>query len=92
MRDRHTAASTNSRLDGAGKLKDEVYRQMFRLEAQRPGAAKDLAVALLRAWIGTDSRTKTGVDKEWLRKICPLCIAMIEAGVTAGKLGEACSQ
>jgi hypothetical protein len=92
MRDRHTAASPNSRLDRTGKLKDEVYRQMFRLEAQRPGAAKDLAVALLRAWIESDSGTKAGVDKEWLRKICPLCIAMIETGMPAGELGEPCSQ
>jgi hypothetical protein len=92
MHERQIPTSSNSSLQRTGKLKDEVYRQMFRLEARRPGAAKDLAAALLRAWIETDRGTKTGVDKEWLRKICPLCITMIETGMPAGELGELCSQ
>ena len=36
-------------------LQDEVYRQMFRLEASRPGSALDLALALLRAWMAAES-------------------------------------
>jgi hypothetical protein len=35
----------------SGRIRDEVYRQMFRLEGQRPGAERDLAIALLRAWM-----------------------------------------
>jgi hypothetical protein len=49
MHNRQIAASPNSRPQKGEELKDEVYRQMFRLEAQRRGAARDLAVALLRA-------------------------------------------
>ena len=33
------------------RLKDEVYRQMFRLEESRPGAELGLSLALLRAWV-----------------------------------------
>ena len=32
------------------QLKDEVYRQMFRLEEGRSGSELGLALALLRAW------------------------------------------
>ncbi len=49
-------------------LKDEVYRQMFRLETNRPGADLGLALALLRAW---------------LKKVCPICLLMIESSVRA---------
>lgn len=41
-------------------LKDEIYRQMFRLEAGRAGAAIELAVALLRAWVAADSHLEGG--------------------------------
>ena len=40
----HTTRPTRSE-----PFKDEVYRQMFRLESSRPGAAMDLAIVLLRA-------------------------------------------
>jgi hypothetical protein len=92
MHDRRIAASPNSRPQKDEELKDEVYRQMFRLEAQRPGAARDLAVALLRAWMASDSGPKVGVDRQWLRKICPICLAMIEAAVPAGESGQPCVQ
>ena len=74
------------------RLKDEVYRQMFRLEAHRPGAEMDLAVALLRAWLASELEPDVGVDKPWLRKICPICLAMIEAGVHPGDTGQHCIQ
>lgn len=61
------------------QLKDEVYRQMFRLEENRPGADRALALALLRAWIATDSKPKDSEDRDWLRKVSPICLAMIEA-------------
>jgi len=64
-------------------MKDEVYRHMFRLEAHRPGAALDLAVALLRAFLAYDSGRKTGVDRQWLREIAPICLSMIEATAQA---------
>ena len=43
-----------------GDLKDEVYRQMFRLEESRPGAEMGLALALLRAWLAAESNPESG--------------------------------
>jgi hypothetical protein len=60
-------------------LKDEVYRQMFRLEASRPGADMGLAIALLRAWIITASEPGSRSSREWLKKISPICLLMIES-------------
>jgi hypothetical protein len=60
------------------QFKDEVYRQMFRLEASRPGAEMDLALALLRAWQDADTKPEDIEERQWLRKICPICIEMIE--------------
>ncbi len=70
-------------------FKDEVYRQMFLLESSRPGAAIDLALALLRAWMAADSASVSGLSDspggsdvhQWLRKISPICIAMIESSL-----------
>jgi hypothetical protein len=64
-------------------LKDEVYRRMFRLEENRPGAALDLAATLLRAFMAYDSGRKTDVDRQWLSKIAPICLSMIEATAQA---------
>ena len=61
------------------RLKDEVYRQMYRLEASRPGAELALAIALLRAWIASDSEAEPPQSRAWLKKICPICLPMIEA-------------
>lgn len=74
------------------RLKDEVYRQMFRLESHRPGADIDLAVALLRACVASEAEPDLGVDKPWLKKICPICLAMIEAGVHPGLSQRNCIQ
>lgn len=65
------------------RLKDEVYRHMFRLEAHRPGAERDLAIALLRAWLATDFGPNVGVNAMWLREISPICLAMIESASPA---------
>jgi hypothetical protein len=46
----------NSRHNRSEHLKDEVYRQMFRLEARRPRAEMDLAIAL--------RQRKTVADKD----------------------------
>lgn len=60
-------------------MRDEVYRQMIRFEAQRPHAEIELALALLRAWLALDSYSLLKGDQhQWLRKISPMCIAMIE--------------
>jgi hypothetical protein len=63
------------------QLKDEVYRQMFRLEEGRPGVEIGLAVALLRAWIAADSKHEDGEDRDWLKKISPICLQMIETAL-----------
>ena len=74
------------------RLKDEVYRHMFRLEGNRPGADLDLAVALLRGWLDADSVRGRPAMREWLRKICPICLRMIEAKQQASSLGQQCVQ
>lgn len=60
------------------RLKDEVYRQMFRLEESRPGAELGLSLALLRAWVSTDTEPKGDEEWDWLKKISPICLQMIE--------------
>ena len=53
------------------QLKDEVYRQMFRLEEGRSGSELGLAFALLRAWIATDSKPESAGNREWLEWYLP---------------------
>jgi hypothetical protein len=74
-----TSRSRGSRRDRGDRLKDEVYRQMFRLEANRPGADLELAIALLRGWLAAYSETEDTKLREWLMKVCPICLLMIEA-------------
>jgi hypothetical protein len=62
------------------RLKDEVYRHMFRLEANRPGADLDLAIALLRGWLASYDGTQVPKLREWLMEVCPISLLMIEAG------------
>jgi hypothetical protein len=78
MHDSRIAVSPTYRRKPSDELKDEVYRQMFRLEAQRLGAERNLAVALLRAWMASDVERQSAKERAWLRKICPICLAMIE--------------
>ena len=66
-----------------GQLKDEVYRHMFRLEERRPGADMGLALALLRAWIAYDGKPNDDEERDWLRKISPICFQMIETATKA---------
>lgn len=73
-------------------FKDEVYRQMFRLEANRPEAAVGLAVALLRAWMAADGKPENGEERQWLRKICPICLEMIEEGLPPSDTSHPCVQ
>ncbi len=66
------------------RIKDEVYRQMFLLEECRPGAEMGLALALLRAWMSADSKPASDEQRDWLKKVSPICLEMIEAGLQAG--------
>jgi hypothetical protein len=86
-----TRSSTFSQNRGE-RLKDEVYRQMFRLEAGRPGAELDLTIALLRGWLASDSDSGVSKSREWLKKICPLCLLMIEARQQASNSDQPCIQ
>jgi hypothetical protein len=69
-------------------LQDEVYRQVFRLEAHRPGAELDLSVALLRAWQAAHGVAGSSANQDpewqWLKNICPICIQMIQAARQKG--------
>lgn len=62
------------------QLRDEVYRQMIRLEAGRPQADIQLALALLYAWMSLDAAHSKDEQFQWLRRICPVCIVMIGNG------------
>ena len=81
-----TRQSTTRRHRGE-RLKDEVYRQMFRLEASRPGADLALAVALLRGWLASSSEAGVPESSDWLKKICPICLRMIEATGPVSDIG-----
>ena len=63
------------------RIKDEVYRQMFRLEENRPGSEIGLALALLYAWQEGASKPESSEEKEWLKKISPICLQMIEVSL-----------
>jgi len=65
---------------------DEVYRQMFLLEERRPGSELGLALALLRAWIAAETLREDSEEWAWLKKICPVCLEMIEGEVGRGKV------
>ena len=79
MMKRRTNGEKSKRMN---RLMDEVYRQMLLLEGKRPGAEMGLALALLRAWVAADSRMDRGWN--WLRDICPVCLAMIEDSLNQG--------
>ena len=74
----------------SGRIRDEVYRQMFRLEAQRAGAEMDLAMALLRAWMALCSEPQCSKEKPWLKKISPICLQMIESALRADNAAVHC--
>lgn len=82
----------NSRHIRSEYLKDEVYRQMFRLEAHRPGAEMDLSIALLRTWTALGAASKSSKERQWLEKICPICLVMIEAALQTRETSRPCIQ
>ena len=87
-----TARSRPPRRNHGEQLKDEVYRQMFRLEEGRSGAELDLTIALLRAWLASDCEPDVSKSREWLKKICPVCLLMIEARRQASNSDQPCIQ
>jgi hypothetical protein len=74
------------------RLKDEVYRHMFRLEANRPGADLDLAVTLVRGWLDANTGRGRPAMREWLTKICPICLSLIEASQQTSDTHQRCIQ
>jgi hypothetical protein len=74
------------------RVKDEVYRQMFLLEESRSGADMGLALALLRAWLAVDSKPANDEEREWLKKVSPICLEMIEAALQPGSTVRRCVQ
>lgn len=74
------------------RIKDEVYRQMFRLEEHRSGAEMALALVLLRAWMAAESKPASDEEREWLKKISPICLEMIEAELQTGGTTTSCIQ
>jgi hypothetical protein len=91
-RRRTSRDSANARRSHDERLKDEVYRQMFRLEAQRPGAERDLAIALLRAWMVLCREPQGANEKPWLKKISPICLQMIESALKADHAAVHCAK
>ena len=75
-----------------GQLKDEVYRQMFLLEERRTGAEVGLALALLRAWLAVESRPASDEERDWLKKISPICLDMIEAAFHVPSSAHPCAE
>lgn len=66
------------------RLKDEVYRQMLRLEAGRPAAQILLAVALVNTWMTLEEEPRNCEARQWLRNLSPVCLHMIEETLRAG--------
>ena len=92
MKIRKSTRATRPRHLRGGRIKDEVYRQMFRLEERYPGAEMGLALALLRAWQAADLKSARGEEREWLKKISPICVEMIEAAIQPGGPARSCLQ
>ena len=93
MTPRKAVVSSNKPCRDQGeKLKDEVYRQMFRLEESRPGAEVGLALALVRAWLAADSKPGSGEGQDWLKKVSPICLQMIETALNAGVTTISCAK
>ncbi len=61
-----------------GRIKDEVYRWMFLLEERRAGSEMGLALVLLRAWQAAATTPANKEQREWLKKVSPICLEMID--------------
>jgi len=65
---------------------------MFRLEEGRPCAEMGLALALLRAWIAAASTPERGEDRDWLKKVSPICLQLIETALKENATAASCAQ
>ena len=92
MTPQKAAARSNKPSRNQDQLKDEVYRSMFRLEENRPGAEMGLALALLRAWLASDCKPESGEMRGWLKKVSPICLQMIETALKAGVATIPCAK
>ena len=92
MTPRKAVGSNTSPRNQGDQLKDEVYRQMFRLEENRPGAEMGLALALVRAWLTSDSKPESGEERDWLKKVSSICLQMIETALKAGVTTIPCAK
>jgi hypothetical protein len=70
--------SSRSRLISPERLRDEVYRQMFRAEAGKPRAEMRLVLVLLHAWMRLETLPAENEQRQWLRTVCPICVQMID--------------
>jgi hypothetical protein len=43
-----------------------------------------LALALLRGWLATGSKPESGEERDWLKKVSPICLQMIETALNTG--------
>jgi hypothetical protein len=84
--------SNKSSRNQSARLKDDVYRQMFRLEERRPGTEMALALALLRAWLASDTKPECGEERDWLMKVSPICLQMIETALDTGVATTPCAK
>ncbi len=64
---------------------------MFRLEERRAGAEIDLALALLRAWMDFARKPSCCEERDWLKKISPICMQMIESALRRGGPEHPCT-
>ncbi|MGC2617599.1 MAG: hypothetical protein WA414_01075 [Acidobacteriaceae bacterium] len=71
-------ASRQQRSTKPESLKDEVYRQVLRLEAGYPGADVHLAAALLRSWMIIAEHPTQSQFRRWVSTISPICLRLIE--------------
>lgn len=88
MRGRLAKTGSDKHPKCCNALKDEVYRQMFRVEEGRTGADKELALVLLRGWITLDVQPRCNEVRNWLRSICPICVELIESSSQSGSAGK----
>ena len=75
----------------AERIIDEVYRQMFRLEERRAGAEIQLALALLRAWMDFDKGPSDSEERDWLKRVSPICMEMIVSALRSDAPEHPCS-
>ena len=66
------------------QLMDEVYQEMYLLEAGHPGAEMGLALTLLRARVAADRESEKGTNWGWLKSVSPICLKMIEESLDRG--------